>query len=160
MAKPVTIKIKSQNMAEIRRGLLADAEGVSLALRAGLKNMAEDISNESEQLVPVDEGILRTSRSIDETNIGTTYQIEVGYGNSATPYALVQHERLDFWHPPKPPAKSKVGGRQGTAPGIDPTTGRGPKYLERPFKKYTANFAETLTAYVRKHYQLGTGRGS
>ena len=159
MAKPVTIRVKTQSMAEIRRALVADAEGVSLALRAGLKNMAEDISNASEQLVPVDENILRTSRTLEESNTGTTYKVEVGYGNSATPYALVQHERLDFWHPPKPPNKSKVGGRQGTAPGIDPATGRGPKYLERPFKQYTANFTETLTAYVRKHYQLGTGRG-
>lgn len=159
MSKPVTIRMKTQSMAEIRRALVADAEGVSLALRAGLKNMAEDISNASEQLVPVDENILRTSRTLEENNTGTMYRVEVGYGNSATPYALVQHERLDFYHPPKPPGKSKVGGRQGTAPGIDPATGRGPKYLERPFKQYTANFTETLTAYVRKHYQLGTGRG-
>ena len=151
----ITVKITDRGMKEIANALIADAEGVTRALEAGLFNMAEDILKESEQLVPVDEGNLRSSRTQQERRVGSKYSVAVGYD---APYALIQHERLDFYHPPKPPNKSKVGGRSGTGPGIDPATGRGPKYLERPFQKYVKDHAKVLTAYVRKHYQLGTGK--
>lgn len=151
----VTIKVSDRGMKEIRDALLVDAEGITRAVNAGLFNMAEDILAESQNLVPVDEGNLRKSRTQQERRSDSKYSIAVGYD---APYALVQHERLDFYHPPKPPNKSKVGGRSGTGPGIDPATGRGPKYLERPFQKFTKDYARILTAYVRKHYQAGTGK--
>ncbi|CAB4155997.1 hypothetical protein UFOVP665_36 [uncultured Caudovirales phage] len=151
----VTVKLSDRGMKEIRLALIADAEGITRALNAGLYNMAEDILAESQNLVPFDEGILAGSKTQQEVKGASKYSIAVGYDAA---YALVQHERLDFYHPPKPPNKSKVGKRSGTGPGIDPATGRGPKYLERPFQKFTKNYARILTAYVRKHYQAGTSR--
>lgn len=151
----VKIKVDVASLREVQNAIQVDAEGVGLAARAGLRQVSEDILNEADQLVPFDEGTLASSRALDEKKYGDKYTVEVGYGNSSAPYALVQHERLDFYHPPKPPNKSKVGGRQGTGPGPDPVTGRGPKYLEKPFKKYTQNIEQTLVAYIRAHYRLG-----
>lgn len=151
----VKINVNVASIKEVQDALLVDAEGVSRATKAGLRQMAEDILGEADQRVPFDEGTLASSRALKETHYGDKYSVEVGYGNSSVRYALVQHERLDFYHPPKPPNKSKVGGRQGTGPGPDPVTGRGPKYLEMPFKRYTQNIEQTLVAYIRAHYQLG-----
>lgn len=151
----VKIKVNVASIKEVQDALLVDAEGVSRATKAGLRQMAEDILGEADQRVPFDEGTLASSRALKETHYGDKYSVEVGYGNSSVRYALIQHERLDFYHPPKPPNKSKVGKRSGTGPGPDPSTGRGPKYLEMPFKRYTQNIEQTLVAYIRAHYQLG-----
>lgn len=145
-----TIKLDPRSITEVAKAIDAKVEGIDLACQAGLYQLATKIVEESEALVPVDEGTLRRSRVVDESRVGD-YQITIGYGNDAARYALVQHERLDFWHPPKPPGKSKVGGRQGSGPGVDPSTGRGPKYLERPFKKYTKNIERTMLAFIRKN---------
>lgn len=147
-----TIKIDPRAIDEIGRAIDAHTERIEQACQSGLYKLATQIVEESEQLVPRDEGTLARSRTVNETRIGQ-YEVEIGYGGASAPYALIQHERLDFWHPPKPPNKSKVGGRQGTGPGIDRSTGRGPKYLERPFKKYTKNINATLLAYVRQAYK-------
>lgn len=154
----VKIKIDMASMKEVQDAIRVDAEGVARAARAGLDQFGEDILNEADQRVPFDEGILAGSRAVNKRHYGDKYTVELGYGNSSVRYALVQHERLDFYHPPKPPNKSKVGGRSGTGPGPDPVTGRGPKYLEIPFKKFTQNISETLAGYIRSHYQLGSGR--
>lgn len=151
----VKIKLDVATLREVQNALQVDAEGVGRTAKAGIRQLAEDILGEADQRVPFDEGTLASSRALKETHYGDKYSVEVGYGNSAVRYALVQHERLDFFHPPKPPNKSKVGKRSGTGPGPDPVTGRGPKYLEIPFKQYTQNIEETLVAYIRAHYQLG-----
>ena len=151
----VKIKIDVGSLREVQQALAVDAEGVGRAAKAGVRQMGEDILNEADQMVPFDTGALASSRAMKETHYGDKYTVEVGYGNSSAPYALVQHERLDFFHPPKPPNKSKVGGRQGTGPGADPVTGRGPKFLETPFKKYTKDVSQTLAGYIRAHYKLG-----
>lgn len=151
----VKIKMDVASLREVQSALQVDAEGVAIAAKAGVRQLAEDILGEADQLVPFDEGTLAGSRALNETKYGDKYTVEVGYGNSSAPYALIQHERLDFYHPPKPPNKSKVGKRSGTGPGPDPVTGRGPKYLEKPFKKYTQNIEQTLVGYIRAHYRLG-----
>jgi hypothetical protein len=151
----VKIKIDMGSLREVQQALAMDAEGVGRAAKAGVRQLGEDILAEADQIVPFDTDVLAGSRAMKETHYGDKYTVEVGYGNSSVRYALVQHERLDFYHPPKPPNKSKVGGRQGTGPGHDPVTGRGPKYLEMPFKRQTQNIEETLVGYIRAHYKLG-----
>ena len=132
----VSITLSSKGMAEIKRGLTADAAGVRKAVSAGLFEIATDIADDSEQLVPFKEGVLQSSRVVLDNKGDDKYSVEVSYGGNAKDYALVQHENLSFKH----------------------TNGRSAKYLEKPFRDRTKNFAQTLTAYVRKHYQLGTGR--
>jgi hypothetical protein len=133
-------------------------EQMRQAVNQAITAAATDVGLEADNLVPEDTGALRSSQNIGIRDKGEVIEAEVSYGDTATPYALVQHERLDFWHPPKPPGKSVVGKRSGTGPGTDPSTGRGPKYLERPFMEETANYPEKMAQRIRVHFRL-LGRG-
>lgn len=78
----------------------------------GLHNEAERIMTRSkEEFVPVQTGALRSTGHVGDVEVRSNEVIvEMGYGGPATPYAVAQHERLDYQHP-----------------------GQGqPKYLERP----------------------------
>lgn len=153
-----TIKISSRGIPEVRQALKVDFEGVTLACRQGMYEAAERILGEAKDVIPFDTGALSGTATQTESLVGNRYEVEIGFGGPDAPYALVQHERLDFWHPPKPPGKSKVGKRQGTGPGADPQTGRGPKYLERPMMEHFRDHPATILAYIRKHYHFGKGR--
>ena len=118
-----------------------DAE---LAMLRALNTAVQDIAGHADEMVPVDEGALRGSQNIDNpSRRGDTIEASISYGGPSAPYALVQHENKDLWHPPKPPGKRKVGGRQGTGPTAPgDTTFGGPKYLEYPFDQETQNWPE------------------
>ena len=61
---------------------------------------AEAIMTASKQIVPVKQGVLRSSGYVAPPEIhGNDVSVELGYGGAASDYALVQHERLDFNHP-------------------------------------------------------------
>ncbi len=80
-------------------------------LAAGLYQEAEQIMGlAKEKYVPVDLGPLRASGYVELPIIkGDQVSVVLGFGGPSAPYALTQHENMDFNH----------------------TTG-GPKYLERP----------------------------
>lgn len=73
---------------------------------AGLTEAAEHLLKEAKDLVPIDEAMLELSgvASVDEEDLTAAVSFD-------TPYAVIQHERLDFRH---------ANGRQA-------------KYLEQPF---------------------------
>lgn len=137
---------------EVKRALAVDAKGVQAAADRAIANVTNDIFNRADQLVPLDESPLRTSGHIKIDRGQYGIELQIVYGGAAESYAIVQHERMDFWHPPKPPSKQKSGGRQGTGPGPDPATGRGPKYLERPFLEETKNLRQKIVAQVRAEF--------
>ena len=154
--------IKVLNIPEITKALKIDADRVIKATRAGLLDAAEVIHQQAITLAPFDEGFLAASGKVDHDLTGEHFSVSVSFGNDGphgksptSTYAIVQHERLDLWHPPKPPARQKSGAkRQGTGP-VAPGKGRGPKYLEYPFMKFVNKFPNSLVAYVRKHYRAG-----
>lgn len=144
-----------RGIPEVKQALMVNGRKVSAAVDRAVVSVANDILNKADQRVPVDEGILRSSGFLDIKRgggpVGGGLVITIGYGGAASEYAIVQHERVDFWHPPKPPAKSKVGGRQGTGPGPD-SSGRGAKYLERPFLEETADLNEKIVRHIRAEF--------
>lgn len=155
MAKGVRIDI--QGMNELRDAIAVNSAGMERALGQALFSAAQDIAAESQNLVPFDTGDLAGSMNIDAKGLASgTPEVEIAYG---TPYALYQHERLDLWHPPKPPGKSVVGGRSGTGP-VAPGAGRGPKYLEFPFAQETSKYPPKLLERIRAHYNIQKGKGS
>lgn len=141
-----------RGIPEVKQRLMVEKEKVERAVNRAMVSVANDIFNRADQLVPVDEGILRSSGRLDVKPKQAGIEITITYGGASASYAIVQHERLDFWHPPKPPGKSKVGGRQGTGPGPDSSTGRGPKYLERPFLEEAGKLQETILKHVRAEF--------
>lgn len=132
----------------LRRALNANIAGLSEAMRGALFDATDDIANESQNLVPFELGDLRASMTVDEKRTPGSIEFEIRYGG---PYALVQHERLDFFHP------SRVRGGLGpTAPG---TPGGSPKYLEFPFTQETGRWPTKLVQRIRARFHFEIARG-
>lgn len=142
----ITITNLDQVKREIRKGNLVVIEAAGQAVT----EITTGLARQANELVPFDTGNLARSRVIKYPKKLSDKPVgEVSYGGPAAPYAVVQHESLDFFHPPKPPNKSKVGGRQGTGP-VAAGTGRGPKYLEYPLKRYHKVFNKILIRKINK----------
>lgn len=85
------------------------------AAQDGLVENAADLQGKSVQEAPVDTGDLRANCAVEEKPLNIT----VGYD---LPYALKQHEELDYNHP--------KGGKA--------------KYLEDPFNENADNYIENI----------------
>jgi len=136
-------------IAEMDRLAINADQSMSIALTTAIA----DIAGNADEMIPVDEGILKASQDIEYPGArgGKRIQASISYGGPSAPYAIIQHENKDLWHPPKPPGKRKVGGRSGSGP-TQPgnKTFGGPKYLEYPFDRevetWPAGFRERLIA--------------
>ena len=137
--------VKIEGLDHLRLVLKSTDPRVKLVVNTVLDQVAREIGEESQSLVPFDTGQLHDSMTIQRMVTPTAITKIVGYGGHASSYALVQHENEKFWHPPKPPGKSKVGGHSGIGPGIPGQT-RGAKYLEIPAKRKQKLLGKRLTA--------------
>jgi len=125
--------------------------GMQKATMRAVTRITNETARRSNELVPFDTGNLARSRVIKLPRKGSAnVKGMVAYGGTGAAYAVVQHEGLDLWHPPKPPGKSKVGGNQGTGP-VAPGSGRGPKYLEYPMKQLYRVMDRLLQSEIKKH---------
>ena len=121
--------IKLQGIEDVRKILKTASPEMVMSVNQELHKIANEIKSESMGLVPHHEGALRGSATlkIDSTGGGSLLKkFTVAYGGPAAPYALVQHEDEDFFHPSKK--------RGGTSTGIPGET-RAAKYLEWPAKR-------------------------
>lgn len=83
---------------------------------------ALDVAQKADLLVPYDTGNLARSQIVHHPKqAGNNVHVDITYGGVAEPYALVQHENLDFFHPSR-------------ASGLPPN-GRQAKYLEEPARE-------------------------
>lgn len=146
--------VRFEGIPEVVAALRANDQKIQMATNQAFFAAVTQIGKRANQLVPVDTGNLRSSQKIEWSP--RTLGASISYGGTAAPYAVLQHERLDFWHPPKPPGKSKVGGRSGTGT-VEPGTGRGPKYLETAFLEETSKWPEKLAQRIRAHYRKLAG---
>lgn len=74
----------------------SDRELNQRAIRLAIYDSAQDVADESQNQVPIKDGILRGSLFIEGEG---TDMVKVGYGGASAPYALRQHEELDWEHP-------------------------------------------------------------
>jgi hypothetical protein len=95
------------------------------ALRLGAKEGMELVLNDSQALVPLDEGPLMSNAELIETDDA----IYVSYGLDAesAEYAVIQHENLAYSHAP----------------------GRQAKYLEMPFRQLQGRMLERINRRVK-----------
>jgi hypothetical protein len=84
----------------------------------------EHVIGEAQRRAPIEEGTLRATGTVEVERHATGGTVT---GSFSTPYAAVQHERLDFNHP-----------RGGQA-----------KYLEGPFKENLPRLEPLIAAAVR-----------
>jgi hypothetical protein len=148
--------VRFDGIPEVVAALRANDQLIEQATNQAFYAAVTQIGKRANRLVPVDTGNLRSSQKIEWSP--RVLGASISYGGTAAPYAIVQHERLDFFHPPKPPNKSKVGRRSGTGT-VEPGTGRGPKYLETAFLEEVSRWPEKLTARIRAHYRALTSGG-
>lgn len=122
------MSIRWEGLDKLQKRLKESGDDAVRDLARGLKVEGELIMTRSKREVPVDTGTLRASGHVKEPHIrGTRAEVVLGYGGAASAYALVQHERLDYFH--------TVGG---------------PKYLERPVNEAARGFGRR----VAKHLDL------
>src|SRR5215208_330556 len=113
--------MKIEGMDGLLRTLQRLASGIGQVTEGPAKKEAEEILKDSQQnYVPFDQGDLRESGYVGEpVEHGGVVSVEIGY---SAPYAVEQHENLDFNHP---------GGKSA-------------KYLEIPFNNAEQGMAERL----------------
>lgn len=97
---------------------------VRVASERAVKMTAEHILGESQHEVPLEESTLQRS---GHTGVETKRWEAVGVISYDTPYAVIQHERLDFKHDP----------------------GRKAKYLEDPVRKSAADMGRIAAAVLK-----------
>lgn len=124
--------VRVEGVAELKRALAAHHTEIRKAAAQALYATGTKIANKSGQLVPIDTGNLRSTRNV-EFDDGLDMSVSITYGDTATPYAIVQHERTDYRH---------RGGRQA-------------KYLEEPFLEETAFWPQPLIERIRAIYWKG-----
>lgn len=90
---------------------------------AGVRIAAEHLLGESRQLVPIEEGTLERSGTVDVDDASESASVSYD-----TPYAVYQHERLDLKH----------------------DEGRQAKYLEQPFITEQETLQELIAAEIRR----------
>lgn len=94
----------------------------------GLNRAATALKAESQARVPVDETDLRKSAATHDAS-EQSLEAAVTYD---TPYAVIQHERLDFHHP------------------TDHNPGAQAKYLERPAVEMRHDLGAIVAAEIRR----------
>lgn len=105
-------------------GTKASALARQAAISA-LQMCAADLQGKSAQEAPIDNGDLKANCSVGPLKReGPTVSLTVGYN---LPYAIVQHEHLEFNHP--------KGGKA--------------KYLEDPFNENKAKYTRMIAEAVR-----------
>lgn len=113
---------------EFLRKLKSLGDRATTIVSAALFQEAEAIMTESKQQCPVDTGVLRSTGHVTPPEVsGGRVVVTLGYGGPAAPYAIVQHERLDFVH--------KVGRA---------------KFLEIPMLEAVNGMEARLGAMIRK----------
>ncbi|MCR4398936.1 MAG: HK97 gp10 family phage protein [Firmicutes bacterium] len=112
------------------RGDLAKAVARQAAV-AALKKCAADLQGKSAMQAPIDTGDLRSNCSVkDPVEDGRSITVTVGYD---LPYAVVQHEHLEYRHP--------KGGKA--------------KYLEDPFKENEGRYRSDIASTVKNALSKG-----
>lgn len=80
--------------------LLKAAAGSVPILAQAVYETASEIFNESQELVPVQFGTLRSSGFVSTPEIsGGDVEVQIGYGGAASEYAVIVHEDLTMQHP-------------------------------------------------------------
>ena len=137
--------VKVTGINELKRILKGADFKIRLAANREIHKIATEILNESRALVPFDKGILSGSGHLVAGGGGSKLVMSqtVEYGGPGAPYALIQHEDLDYFHP----AKSATP--PGTSTGIPGQT-RAAKYLEIPAKRHQATVVPRLIAAIKR----------
>ena len=136
--------IKLEGMRELENRLASADTRVLAAVRKQLFKDATLVMNESRALAPFDTGALAGSAALAMGGSIKSPEAQITYGGPSAPYALAQHENVDFYHPSK-----KRGGT--SAPSTSESSReRGAKYLTRPLFRLWPKIQNNLAAVLER----------
>lgn len=116
-------KVEWEGADEYLQALQSAGDNVLQVLIQALYAEANDIMLQSQELVPVDTGVLKTSGTVlPPTIMGNVVEVVLGYGGAASAYALRQHEDLSYNH----------------------AEGKQAKYLEQPAREAMESLEQSL----------------
>lgn len=111
---------------EVNRNLRAKLLEIQEATKRAITEVGLDLKGKAIERAPVDTGDLRGSCFVtNEGSNGQIYKAKVGFSE---PYAMEQHENMQYRHP----------------------RGGGPKYLENPLKENTEKYIDYVKEAVRR----------
>lgn len=112
----------------VRVNLLAFGAKGRVAAQAAINKEALELLSDAKEIVPIDEGILRSTGRVRGIKRSGEAAAEVVFGGGpAADYAVVQHEDLDLQHAP----------------------GKKPKYLEGPALERLRGMAARIEKTMR-----------
>ena len=137
--------VKITGINELKSILKTADFKIRMAANQEIHKIASAILSESKALVPFDKGILRGSAHLKAGGAASKVVMSqtVEYGGPAAPYALIQHENEDYFHP------AKSAKPPGTGPGIPGAT-RAAKYLEMPAKRHQKTVVIRLIQAIKR----------
>ncbi len=117
-----------KGVAEWKKVVKTLGAAMPVSVASALMVEAETVMTQSKLQVPLDEGVLRSSGTVDKPRKrGNTISVTIGYGGAAKDYAEAQHENMDYYH------------RTGSA-----------KYLQRPMEHAERGFRKRLIKRVTR----------
>lgn len=123
----------TQSAANIRRM----SKGVRKEFYKAMLDLSRQILTRSKEIVPYDTGALQRSGKV-KGYPGQYPVVYTSYGSSSVPYALIQHENMNYFHP---------GGKKA-------------KYLEIAVKEFEPKVEKTMATAVRnetRKYSMAGG---
>lgn len=115
------------NDDEFRRGVGKAMAETRAATAMAINDVALEIAARADDLVPFDTGVLSRSQQIEPPTI-QNLTATITYGGPAAPYALVQHENMEYQH----------------------RAGRSAKYLERPAREVGQTLDQKIEHLVKQ----------
>lgn len=130
MADAVTLRVEISGGPDLESAIMGAFAAIQPELEGVLIEEGERIMEKSQEIVPVDQGVLKASGGYygTEMDSGGVY-VRYGYGGAASSYALVQHE---------------------TPPGVfRHAEGQSWKYLEFPLMEAVATMGPRMAASLK-----------
>lgn len=102
----IQFKADIRGTENLLKALLVSGDEVVREVGRFLYYEATQVFDRSQDIVPIDTGALRSSGMVNQPEVeGAEVSVTVQYGGAAAPYAVIQHENLEYNHAPPTQAK-------------------------------------------------------
>lgn len=99
-------RVEVDGLDDLLKMLLVEGRELTREVGRTLYAEANDIFDRSQDIVPIDTGALRSSGLVNQPEVnGEEVSVLIQYGGAAAPYAVIQHENLEYFHEPPTQAK-------------------------------------------------------
>lgn len=94
-----TVHMRWEGLEQLQRVLESGGEAAQNEIGPALWDVASDAFAESQRMVPVETGTLRSSGSVSNPlQLADGWSVKIAYGGAAAPYAVYVHEDLEVSH--------------------------------------------------------------